>query len=397
MNYKEIKKQMEVLTRGATEILKAEELEEKLKSQDKLIVKAGFDPTAPDIHLGHTVLLRKMRQFQEFGHKVVFLIGDYTGMIGDPSGKNATRKQLSKEEVLENAQTYKKQVEKVLDINSLVIEFNSRWFNKLDFSDVINLSSKYTLARMLERDDFEKRFNNNEPISIHEFFYPLMQGYDSVALEADIELGGNDQKFNLLMGRHLQREYGQQSQVILTMPLLEGLDGVEKMSKSLNNYIGITDTPKEMFGKIMSLNDEIMFKYFELLTDIPIEEINNFRGQIKKGENPMIFKKRLASEIIKFYYNQEEAQKARFNFEKVHSKKQIPDDIPEVKLNQKKWWLPKLIVFLEFAKSTSEARRLIKGGAVSLNGEKITDPGFEFALEEETVLKAGKRKFAKIF
>ena len=273
----DIERQIDIIKRGCVELLKEEELIERLKNKKVLTVKAGFDPTAPDIHLGHTVLLRKMRKFQELGHKVVFLIGDYTGMIGDPTGKNQTRKQLTKEDVLQNAETYKQQVGKILDIDNLTIEFNSKWFEKLDFSEVINLASKYTLARMLERDDFEKRFKSEQPISIHEFFYPLMQGYDSVALEADIELGGNDQKFNLLMGRHLQREYGQQSQIIMTMPLLEGLDGVEKMSKSLGNYIGIDETPNEMFGKVMSINDELMFRYFELVTDIPLEEITEMK------------------------------------------------------------------------------------------------------------------------
>ncbi|MCK9225980.1 MAG: tyrosine--tRNA ligase [Candidatus Muirbacterium halophilum] len=392
----EIHKQIEIIKRGCVELLKEEELVERLKKKKILTVKAGFDPTAPDIHLGHTVLLRKMRKFQELGHKVVFLIGDYTGMIGDPTGKNQTRKQLTKEDVLENAETYKQQVGKILDIDNLIIEFNSKWFEKLDFSEVINLASKYTLARMLERDDFEKRFKNEQPISIHEFFYPLMQGYDSVALEADVELGGNDQKFNLLMGRHIQREYNQESQIIMTMPLLEGLDGVEKMSKSLNNYIGINESPNNMFGKVMSINDELMFRYFELVTDIPLEEIKNMKDSIKSGANPMEFKKRLAHEIISFYHGNEKSVEAREYFEKVHSRKEIPDDIKTVELSEKKWWLPKLIQELGFAKSSGEARRLIQSGGVKINDEKITDVKFELEIKGEIILKAGKRNFAKL-
>ena len=392
----DIIKQVEIIKRGCVELLKEEELIEKLKKKKTLTVKAGFDPTAPDIHLGHTVLLRKMRQFQDLGHKVIFLIGDYTGMIGDPTGKNETRKQLTKEEVLKNAETYKEQIKKVLHMDNLIIEFNSKWFKGMVFEDVINLASKYTLARMLERDDFEKRFSKEQPISIHEFFYPLMQGYDSVALEADVELGGNDQKFNLLMGRHLQREYGQESQIIMTMPLLEGLDGVEKMSKSLNNYIGITDKPEDMFGKIMSVNDTIMFKYYELLTDISYDEIENMKNEIKAGKNPMEIKKKLGREIVEFYYDKNTAIAACEHFEKVHSKKEIPDDIPEIQVAKGEHWLPKLLNEIGFVPSTSEGKRVIKGGGVQLDGEKITDDNYRFILEREVVIKCGKRKFGKI-
>ncbi len=392
-----VDKQIEIIKRGTVEILKEDELKERLEKKKVLTVKAGFDPTAPDIHLGHTVLIRKLRQFQDLGHKVVFLIGDYTGMIGDPTGKNATRKQLTKEEVLQNAQTYKDQVEKILDMDKLTIEFNSKWFKDMNFEEVIKLSSKYTLARMLERDDFEKRYSSQQPISIHEFFYPLMQGYDSVALESDIELGGTDQKFNLVMGRHLQREYGQSSQIIMTMPLLEGLDGVEKMSKSLGNYIGINESPNEMFGKIMSLNDEIMYKYFELLTDIDMEEIKKMKAAQENGENPMIFKKRLAKEIITFYHSEEDAAAAQAHFEKVHSRGEIPDEMDEFKTTEGKWFLPKLICETGLAGSNSEARRHIKGGAVKINQEKVSDPRTEIELEKgETVLQVGKRKFIKI-
>ncbi|PLX19791.1 MAG: tyrosine--tRNA ligase [Candidatus Muiribacterium halophilum] len=392
-----VDKQIEIIKRGTVEILKEDELKERLEKKKVLTVKAGFDPTAPDIHLGHTVLIRKLRQFQDLGHKVVFLIGDYTGMIGDPTGKNATRKQLTKEEVLQNAQTYKDQVEKILDMDKLTIEFNSKWFKDMNFEEVIKLSSKYTLARMLERDDFEKRYSSQQPISIHEFFYPLMQGYDSVALESDIELGGTDQKFNLVMGRHLQREYGQSSQIIMTMPLLEGLDGVEKMSKSLGNYIGINESPNEMFGKIMSLNDEIMYKYFELLTDIDMEEIKKMKTAQENGENPMIFKKRLAKEIITFYHSEEDAAAAQAHFEKVHSRGEIPDEMDEFKTTEGKWFLPKLICETGLAGSNSEARRHIKGGAVKINQEKVSDPRTEIELEKgETVLQVGKRKFIKI-
>jgi len=392
-----VDKQLEIIKRGTVEILKEDELKERLQKKKILTVKAGFDPTAPDIHLGHTVLIRKLRQFQDLGHKVVFLIGDYTGMIGDPTGKNATRKQLTNEEVLENAQTYRDQVKKILDMNKLTIEFNSRWFKDMKFEDVIRLSSKYTLARMLERDDFEKRYSSRQPISIHEFFYPLMQGYDSVALGSDIELGGTDQKFNLVMGRHLQREYGQSSQIIMTMPLLEGLDGVEKMSKSLGNYIGINESPDEMFGKIMSINDEIMYKYFELLTDVDMSEIEEMKKDQENGENPMIFKKRLAREIITFYHSEDDAKAAQAHFEKVHSRGEIPDDMNEFMTSEGKWFLPKLICETGLANSNSEARRHIKGGAVKINQEKVLDPGAELELEKgETVLQVGKRKFIKI-
>lgn len=388
-----IEQQMQLLTRGALEILPAGSLEEKLKQAEKegrpLRIKAGFDPTAPDLHLGHTVLLEKLRQFQQCGHQVVFLIGDFTGMIGDPTGKSATRPPLTQEEVLENAETYKQQVFKVLDERKTEVRFNSEWLGNMSAADLIQIAGKATVARMLERDDFEKRYKGGQAIAIHEFLYPLVQGYDSVALEADVELGGNDQKFNLLMGRQLQQAYNKPAQVILTMPLLEGLDGVNKMSKSLNNYVGIQEAPREQFGKIMSISDALMLRYYELLTDVDLEEV--------KAKHPMEAKKQLASLIVARFHGEEAGQQARAGFESQFTKKEIPDDIPEktIAAEDGVLWIVKALSEGGLTASNSEAMRMIKQGAVSVDGEKITDKDLKLS-PGSYLLKVGKRKFLKL-
>lgn len=394
-------KQFEIIKRGTVEIILEKELLHKLersyKENKPLTVKAGFDPTAPDIHLGHTVLLEKMRQFQELGHRVVFLIGDFTGMIGDPSGKSETRKPLTREEVLENAKTYKEQIFKILDPERTVVEFNSNWFSKMNAEDLIRLASHYTVARMLERDDFKQRFLSQTPISIHEFIYPLIQGYDSVMLRADIELGGTDQKFNLVVGRELQKEYGQEPQVIITMPLLEGTDGVKKMSKSLGNYIGINEAPEDMFGKLMSINDELMLRYYELLSHISNEELEALKRGIKEGSvHPMEAKERLSLEIVERYHGKEKALRAKEYFDRVIRKKDIPEDIPvhEIK-GEEELWLPKVLKDSGLVKSSSEARRLIIQGAVEVNGEIIRDPDQRLP-KGEYIIRVGKRRFLKV-
>lgn len=389
--------QMELIERGVAEIVPREELikklEKSIKEEKPLKIKLGLDPTAPDIHLGHTVVLNKLRQFQDLGHEVHLIIGDFTGRIGDPSGKSETRKQLTEEEVIENAKTYQEQIYKVLDKEKTVIHFNSEWLMKMNLEDVLNLSGKYTVARMMERDDFDKRFKEGLPIGVHEFMYPLMQGYDSVALQADVELGGTDQKFNLLVGRHLQREYGQEEQIALMMPILEGTDGVQKMSKSLGNYIGVNDEPYEMFGKTMSIPDELITRYYELLTRVSMEEIKVLQEDMEKGVNPRDVKIRLAKEIISIYHNEEEAQKAEEKFLLVFSKGDIPEDIPEVKINEKQVWLPKFLNENELVSSTSDGKRMIKQGAVKVNGEKHN--GEDLVLEEGMVIQVGKRKFVR--
>ncbi|WP_156204705.1 tyrosine--tRNA ligase [Candidatus Syntrophocurvum alkaliphilum] len=386
------------LRRGVAEIVPEEELKNKLqKSFEKgkpLRIKLGLDPTAPDIHLGHTVVLNKLRQFQDLGHEVHLIIGDFTGRIGDPSGKSEARTQLTEEEVMANARTYQEQIFKVLDKEKTIIYFNSEWLMKMNLADTLNLASKYTVARMLERDDFHKRYRDGLPISIHEFIYPLMQGYDSVVLEADIELGGTDQKFNLLVGRSLQREYGYEPQIAMTMPILEGTDGVQKMSKSLGNYIGVNEEPYEMFGKTMSISDELICRYFELVTRIPIEEIRSIEQQMAQGYNPRNAKMRLAREIITIYHNSEEAQKAQERFELVFSKRDIPDDIPEVIIKEKEVWLPKFLAEQGLLSSTSEGKRMIKQAAIKVNGEKHSDENL--AIDGEIIVQVGKRKFLKI-
>lgn len=399
-----LEKQIAEIKRGTAEIVPEKELVEKLKksitTQKPLRIKLGLDPTAPDIHLGHTVVLQKLRQFQNFGHQVIIILGDFTARIGDPTGKSETRKQLSEEEVLKNAETYREQIFKVLDPNKTEVVFNSKWLAPLNFADILELASKYTVARMLERDDFEKRFKNEQPISIHEFFYPLMQGYDSVALKADVELGGTDQKFNLLMGRTLQKEYGQEPQVAIMMPILEGLDGVNKMSKSLGNYIGINESPREMYGKTMSIADELMIRYFELVTPIPLEEIREIESGLQSGSlHPRDVKMRLAREIVSIYHGAEAAQAAQQEFLNIFQKGSLPDEIPEFILDSGEFengqvWLPKVLVAAKTVSSTSEGRRMINQGAVKLNDDKISDENL--ALKTGDILKIGKRKFVKI-
>lgn len=401
-----IKNDVELLRRGTEEIIPEDEFVKKLerseREQKPLIVKAGFDPTAPDIHLGHTVLLRKMRHFQKMGHTVVFLIGDFTGMIGDPSGKSETRKRLTRDEVLANAETYKKQVFKILDPAVTVVDFNSRWCQPMGFGDVLELTSRYNVARMLERDDFANRYREGKPISILEFMYPLVQGYDSVALKADIELGGTDQKFNLLVGRDLQREYGQEPQVIMTLPLLVGTDGSQKMSKSLGNYIGINESPREIFGKVMSISDELMFLYYRLVTDVPYAEIETFEKGMKDGSaHPRDIKVRLAREICAQFHDAETAEKAEAEFNKIFVRKDLPDEIPEFAIPagesaEGSIWIAKLLVLSGMASSNGEARRLIKGGGVYVDNGKVESEDFELSLPCDCVVKVGKRRFIRI-
>jgi len=402
----DIKEELGIIKRGTEEIISEEELIKKIEKSRKekrpLRIKQGFDPNAPDIHLGHTVGLRKMRQFQDLGHDIYFLIGDFTGMIGDPSGKTITRKQLTEEEVKKNAETYKKQVFKILNPEKTIVVFNSHWLGKLSFSEVLKVCSKYTVARMLERDDFSNRYKAGKPIAIHEFLYPLMQGYDSVAMKADIELGGTDQKFNLLVGRDIQREYNQEPQVIITLPLLEGIDGVEKMSKSLNNYIGINESPQEMYGKVMSLPDNLMIRYFELVTDVSLDEINKVKiGLENNSLHPRDVKKRLARNIVKLYHSQSAAIIAEEEFEKVFKNKLYPEEIKELilkkdDLEEGKIWLVKLVVLSGVVGNKSEARRIVEQGGVRINGEKVNDPNFDLTVEEGMILKIGRLNFIKL-
>ena len=385
---------LEIIKRGADEILVLSEFEEKIKTGKKLKIKAGFDPTAPDLHLGHTVLLNKLRQFQDLGHEVIFLIGDFTGMIGDPTGKNTTRPPLTEAEVQENAKTYQAQVFKILDKNKTQVVFNSSWLKALGADGMLKLSAQYTVARMLERDDFSKRFKANQPISIHEFLYPLMQGYDSVALEADVELGGTDQKFNLLMGRELQKSYGQDPQTILTMPLLEGLDGVNKMSKSLNNYIGINEPPEIMYAKLMSISDELMLRYIDLLSLKANEEIEQWKLRLKQGENPKNIKDEFTQEIIERFHNSDAYHMAKEDFTK-RSSGLAPDEVKEFQISkQENLAIPQILKTINYVASTSEAIRLIKSGGIRINGEKID---LQYQIEKSNFLiQVGKRKFAKI-
>jgi tyrosyl-tRNA synthetase len=398
-----VSEQLAIIKRGAVEILVEKELQEKLErsanSGVPLKIKAGFDPTAPDLHLGHTVLLHKMRQFQQMGHEIFFLIGDFTGMIGDPTGKSETRKPLTREDVLKNAETYKEQVFKILDPEKTKVVFNSEWLAALNASDMIALASKYTVARMMEREDFSNRFANQLPISIHEFLYPLIQGYDSVALKADVELGGTDQKFNLLVGRELQREWGQVPQTVITMPLLEGLDGVNKMSKSLGNYIGINEPADEIFGKIMSVSDELMIRYYELLSDLTLNELESLRSRIKSGSiHPMEAKKQLGREMVARYHGAPAAEQAEGNFVRRFRDNQTPDDMPEVVLSadEGKALLFKVLAQAELVKSNSEGRRALQQGGVKVNGEKVSDENLEIVCSGEYIIQVGKRRFAKV-
>ena len=391
----DIQKSLEQIRRGSMEIINEEELIEKLKKNRPLRVKAGFDPTAPDLHLGHTVLIQKLKHFQDLGHQVIFLIGDFTGMIGDPTGKSETRKTLTREQVLANAETYKQQIYKILDREKTEIAFNSTWMDQFSAADFVKLCSRSTVARMLERDDCEKRYKGNQPISIHEFLYPLVQGYDSVALEADVELGGTDQKFNLLMGRTLQKDYGQERQVVLTMPILEGLDGVQKMSKSLGNYVGIEDAPADMFGKLMSISDELMWRYFELLSDKSLEEIADLKEQVANGSlHPKVCKEGLAEEITARFHGPEEGGKAREGFNAVFAKQGVPDDMDE---HTAPAGTPLVDILADsgMCGSKGEAKRLIKQNAVSLDGDKATD--FAMIVESGSfVVKVGKKRFLKL-
>ncbi len=402
----EVERQLQVISRGVVEIVPEDELKQKvIKSVvtgKPLKVKLGLDPSAPDIHIGHTVVMQKLRQFQELGHQVQLIIGDFTGRIGDPTGKSETRKQLTEEDVQRNAETYRQQIFKILDPSKTQVNFNSEWLAPMTFADVVKLSAKVTVARMLERDDFTKRYTSGQPISIHEFFYPLMQGMDSVALESDIELGGTDQKFNLLMGRTLQKEYGKDTQVAIMTPIIEGLDGVQKMSKSLGNYIGIDEAPNEIYGKAMSVPDELMTKYFELVTDLSLEELAELTEGLKSGAvHPRDAKMKLAHTLVRMYHGQEAADAAQEHFVTVFQQRALPEDIeekeiPAAELDNGKIRLIKLLTLLGFAASNGEARRSIQQGAVKLNEEKISDPNAEVELSGGEIIQVGKRKFAKL-
>ncbi|NLG33576.1 MAG: tyrosine--tRNA ligase [Syntrophomonadaceae bacterium] len=394
-----VEQQMEIIRRGAAEIVPEDELKQKLydsiKNNKPLRIKLGLDPTAPDIHLGHTVVLNKLRQFQDLGHEVHLIIGDFTGRIGDPSGKSETRKQLTEEQVQANATTYQEQIFKVLDPDKTVIHFNSEWLIKMNLVDVLGLAGKYTVARMLERDDFAKRYHDNLPIGIHEFMYPLMQGYDSVVLESDVELGGTDQKFNLLVGRNLQKEYGGKPQVALMMPILEGTDGVQKMSKSLGNYIGVHEDANEMFGKAMSIPDELISRYFELVTRVPMDEIKALQKAMDEGGlNPRDAKIRLAREIITMYHDAVSADNAEERFKLVFSQGSIPQDIPEVEVKEEQIWLPKFLHDNKLVSSTSDGRRMLQQEAVRVNGEKYSEENLP--TQDNMVIQVGKRKFVRI-
>jgi len=394
----DVQTQLAELRRGTEEVLPDGGLEAKLAHGRPLVVKAGFDPTAPDLHIGHTVLINKMRQFQAFGHDVVFLIGDFTGMIGDPSGKNATRPPLSPEEIAENAKTYEAQIFKILDPERTRIDFNSRWMGKMDAAGLVKLASHHTVARMLERDDFNKRYTSGQPISIHEFLYPIVQGYDSVALEADVELGGTDQKFNLLVGRQLQQDYGQEPQIVMTTPLLEGLDGVQKMSKSLGNYVGITDAPGEMFGKLMSISDDLMWRYFEVLSFRSLDDIVSLKRQVDDGMNPRDAKFELAAEIVARFHDDAAADGARQEFIERFRQGAMPSDMPEVKIesNDGTLGIAHVLKGAGLVSSTSEAFRMIKQGAVRIDGQRIEDRSLELEAGSSYVCQVGKRKFARV-
>ncbi len=395
---KSIEEQLEIIQRGTDEILVEKELVAKLKEGRPLCIKAGFDPTAPDLHLGHTVLINKLRQFQDLGHEVLFLIGDFTGMIGDPTGKSATRPPLTHHDVEQNAETYQQQIFKILDKDKTKVVFNSDWMSNMSSVDMIKLAASSTVARMLERDDFSKRYKNGQSIAIHEFLYPLIQGHDSVELRADVELGGTDQKFNLLMGRQLQEQAGQKPQCVLTMPILEGLDGVQKMSKSLNNYIGIADEPKDMFGKIMSISDDLMWRYFELLSFRPMSEIEGFKQAMHDGKNPRDIKFLLAEEIIARFHSEEEATAAREGFIAQFAKNKIPDDIPVLSFEAPAGGYPiaNLLKDAGLCSSTSDAMRMIQQGATKIDGEKVADKTVRIEKGTEAVFQVGKRKFARL-
>ncbi len=400
---KPVKEQFEYLKKGCVEIIQEDELKAKLtrsfKEKRPLRVKVGFDPTAPDIHVGHTVLLRKMKHFQDMGHDVIFLIGDFTGLIGDPSGRSTTRPPMTREEINANAETYKTQIFKILDQKKTIIDFNSRWLGKLTSFDIINLTAKYTVARILERDDFSNRLKKGQPISAHELLYPLMQAYDSVALEADVEMGGTDQKFNLLVGREIQREFNQEPQVVITMPLLEGLDGVEKMSKTLDNYVGITEPPGEIFGKIMSISDPLMFRYYELLTDEPLAQVEKWKTEAKEGQvNPRDLKSRLARSIAADFWGEKEAEKAAEEFERVFKNGELPSEIEEILVKPARTLLIDLLVDKDIFPSRGEAKRVIRQGGVYLDGQRIEDIQLSIDMKKQSgsILKIGKKKFYRL-
>jgi len=398
---KDTKQALEIIKRGSDEIIPEDAFKKLLTSKKKLTVKAGFDPTSADLHLGHTVLINKLKAFQDLGHTVIFLIGDFTGLIGDPSGVNETRPNIDEKKLAENSKTYADQVFKILDKKKTKIKFNSSWFKKMKPDEFIRLSSIMTVARMLERDDFKKRYENNKPISLHEFLYPLVQGFDSYALKADIELGGTDQKFNLLVGREVQKHYGQNEQVIITVPLLEGLDGVKKMSKSLNNYIALNDKPNEMFGKIMSVSDDLMWRYFDLLSFRSNDEIASFKDKVKNGENPMIFKKKLATEIVERFYDKKSSENAEIAFTNVFSNKLEPNEVPIFEINETSGiTIVELLTHEdlgnEFIQSKSECRRLIKQSGIKMNNKKVENPDLLINLGEENYFQIGKRKHLKI-
>lgn len=400
---KSVAEQIALIERGAVDLHSKEDLVKKLtrslETGKPLIIKAGFDPTAPDLHLGHTVLIQKLRHFQMLGHEVNFLIGDFTGLIGDPTGKSETRPPLTVDDVKRNAETYKEQVFKILDPQKTKVVFNSTWLGQLSSYDMIRLASELTVARMLERDDFKKRFESNRPISIHEFLYPLIQGYDSVAMHADVELGGTDQLFNVLMGRDLQRSRGQEPQVVLTMPLLEGLDGVNKMSKSLGNYIGISEAPDAIFGKIMSISDDLMFRYYELLSDLPMTEVQTLKEHVHQGAvHPKAAKVQLAKEMVARFHSPAAAEEAERAFEQVFARHELPDEIDEVQLpsSDEPIWLPKLLLDAGLVKSTSDGRRMIQQHAVTLDGDKVEDSNATVAAQGTMLLKVGKRRFCRV-
>ncbi|TAM44065.1 MAG: tyrosine--tRNA ligase [Gammaproteobacteria bacterium] len=398
MHMTDISQALDLIRRGTDEILIEAELVERLKDGKRLRIKAGFDPTAPDLHLGHTVLINKLRQFQNLGHEVLFLIGDFTGMIGDPTGKNATRPPLTRDEVIENARTYESQIYKILDPAKTLVMFNSSWLGEMKAADLVQLAAKHTVARMLERDDFSKRYKGGQAIAIHEFLYPLLQGYDSVMTKADVELGGTDQKFNLLVGRELQKEYGQRPQVVMTLPLLEGTDGVNKMSKSLGNYIGIAESPEEMFGKLMSISDTLMWRYLELLSAESLATIGQWKHEVQQGANPRDVKVRLAQEMVARFHGAEAARRAHESFVARFQKGQLPDDMPEVELaaGGKAMVIPRLLKEAGLVESTSEAMRLIRQGGVRIDGEKAENPGLEIAPGRVHTFQVGKRRFARV-
>ena len=396
-----VDKQLEVISRGTVELLPLEELKNKLETSRRenkpLRIKQGFDPTAPDIHLGHTVGIRKLRQFQELGHRVIVIIGDYTGMVGDPSEKSSTRPRLTHQDVMANAQTYEKQFFKILDREKTEVRYNGDWFSRMSFAEIMNLASKFTVARMLERDDFAKRYAAQQPISIHEFFYPLMQGYDSVMIQADVEIGATEQKFNLVIGRQIQKEYGQEPQVVLTLPVLEGIDGVQRMSKSLGNYIGIDEPAEEMYGKTMSIPDKLIYSYFELVTDVPLKELKEVKKELEDPDkNPMDLKRHLARTLVRMYHDQAAALAAEDHFNLIHKQHDIPEDIPEFKVTGQSKRLIDLMVAAGLVSGTGEARRLIRQGGVKLDGETVEDELLEIHSGSGQILKVGKRKFIKL-